>query len=614
MKNLILFVVLSVFLLISGSVLSQTDIGPDTRVNVPNNWGITPLEKNDNVLPKENSVIPQDLMNRYLNAKESGNQDEKIRLGQEIDKYLNAYQTVNNGEIPMMRPETAPMNESDWGIGDYAVHIGDVAYTGGYRQMDMKFAEDGNLYIAVNRRNVAGYNGYLVVYKSTNGGKNWIYVSGTVSAAAYFGQISMTVEKRHATNDDSTRIVLYYTVSTASNQNDASLYYCTFLRSGAVASWYSGQAAVPTAGNKLQYPSVCSDGMYYDVATYLHTVVQEVTNAGVHYRTRHLRTTTWCQTHTAGVINTGFDDFYPSAGFSREVTISSDSIYIAVERRFSATGVGLRLLVVPEVPSTVASTYYLTGGTNVKYEKPCLTIQQEFSTTPRKILVTCTKDTVTTGKIAKYTYSTNGGSSWSVDLALGFTWQISDFTWCNSDSTSLGGGNFIAAFVNLNGDSVTVRRGVLGSMGTVLYKRNAHFGTGTLPPVVAIYKEGGVKYSAFAYAGSGPSNVYFNQENLAAVNIEPISGNIPNSYSLNQNYPNPFNPATTVSFDISKAGLTTLKVYNILGVEIATLVNDNLSAGSYQINFNAARLSSGVYFYTLESGDFREVKKMTLVK
>jgi hypothetical protein len=345
----------------------------------------------------------------------------------------------------------------------------------------------------------------------------------------------------------------------------------------------------------------------------MHCVAQEVTNANVHYRIHHFRSINWCQTHTQGIINTGYDDFYPSAGFSREVSASSDSIYVAVERRFTATGVGLRLLVLPNLPSTAVSTYYLTGGTSVKYEKPCITVQQENSATPRKILVTYTKDT-TGGKTAKYSYSTNSGISWSVDASLGSSTQLSDFTWCNSDSTTAGNGYFIAAFVDLNGDSICVRRGILGSMGTYLYKRNAHAASGILPPVVAIYKEGSTKYSAFAYAGLGPINVYFNQENLPSVNIDPISGNVPKDYSLNQNYPNPFNPVTTVSFDIAKSGLTTLKVYNILGVEVATLVNENLKAGTYQLNFNGTNLSSGVYFYSLQSGDFKEVRKMTLVK
>jgi hypothetical protein len=89
---------------------------------------------------------------------------------------------------------------------------------------------------------------------------------------------------------------------------------------------------------------------------------------------------------------------------------------------------------------------------------------------------------------------------------------------------------------------------------------------------------------------------------------------IPVNYNLKQNFPNPFNPVTKISFDIPKSGLVTLKVYNILGTEIATLVNEMKNPGSYLVDFNASALSSGVYFYKIEIGGFTAVKRMALVK
>jgi hypothetical protein len=89
---------------------------------------------------------------------------------------------------------------------------------------------------------------------------------------------------------------------------------------------------------------------------------------------------------------------------------------------------------------------------------------------------------------------------------------------------------------------------------------------------------------------------------------------IPDTYVLNQNYPNPFNPSTTIRYALPNAGQTTLKVYNLLGQEMATLVNGVMTAGVHSVNFNASSLSSGVYFFRIESGSFRAVKKMMLVK
>ena len=89
---------------------------------------------------------------------------------------------------------------------------------------------------------------------------------------------------------------------------------------------------------------------------------------------------------------------------------------------------------------------------------------------------------------------------------------------------------------------------------------------------------------------------------------------IPNFYALQQNYPNPFNPATKITYALPKAGNVQLKVYDIIGREVATLVNEVKQPGIYTVDFNASNLASGIYFYKMQSGDFNAVKKMVLVK
>jgi hypothetical protein len=89
---------------------------------------------------------------------------------------------------------------------------------------------------------------------------------------------------------------------------------------------------------------------------------------------------------------------------------------------------------------------------------------------------------------------------------------------------------------------------------------------------------------------------------------------IPSDYSLIQNYPNPFNPSTKISYQLPKSGFVTLKVYNALGKEVVTLVNEEKSVGKYSVDFNALGLSSGIYFYSIHSGSFFETKKMMLIK
>jgi hypothetical protein len=95
---------------------------------------------------------------------------------------------------------------------------------------------------------------------------------------------------------------------------------------------------------------------------------------------------------------------------------------------------------------------------------------------------------------------------------------------------------------------------------------------------------------------------------------ETVEAGIPQSFSLSQNFPNPFNPVTTISWQIPVSSHVTLKVYNLLGKEVAVLVNGEKPAGSYNLEFDAGKLPSGTYFYTLQAGNFVQTKKMVLLK
>jgi Secretion system C-terminal sorting domain len=98
------------------------------------------------------------------------------------------------------------------------------------------------------------------------------------------------------------------------------------------------------------------------------------------------------------------------------------------------------------------------------------------------------------------------------------------------------------------------------------------------------------------------------------IGIQNISTEIPSAYSLSQNYPNPFNPSTVVRFSLPVVGLTTLKVYDMMGREVQTLVNERLQAGTYEATFDGSQLSSGMYFYRLQTNGFTETKRMNFIK
>jgi photosystem II stability/assembly factor-like uncharacterized protein len=96
--------------------------------------------------------------------------------------------------------------------------------------------------------------------------------------------------------------------------------------------------------------------------------------------------------------------------------------------------------------------------------------------------------------------------------------------------------------------------------------------------------------------------------------VKRISDVIPESFGLNQNYPNPFNPATNIEFRTAEFGFVRLTVFDILGREVTTLVNEKLASGEYEVSFDASNLTSGVYFYRLRAENYSAVKKMVLVK
>jgi len=124
-----------------------------------------------------------------------------------------------------------------------------------------------------------------------------------------------------------------------------------------------------------------------------------------------------------------------------------------------------------------------------------------------------------------------------------------------------------------------------------------------------------------AYVSAHESD--FNPGNNTAIDTTIISissgvndrtNDLPLTYELKQNYPNPFNPSTTIAFDVPSVGHVQLRIFDLLGREVASLLNEQRNAGRYHVEWDASRFSSGVYFYRIESGEFKQTKKLMLVK
>lgn len=100
----------------------------------------------------------------------------------------------------------------------------------------------------------------------------------------------------------------------------------------------------------------------------------------------------------------------------------------------------------------------------------------------------------------------------------------------------------------------------------------------------------------------------------AVTDVKLVNQTIPDNFILMQNYPNPFNPATTINYSIPKESFVTIKVYDVLGREVSTLVNEVNIAGNYSVQFNGSKFSTGIYFYRMQAGNFVQIKKLVLMK
>ncbi len=610
MKLFKLFAVLTA-IMFTGVLSAQDNIGSSPSTNTP-----TAIEQQRGQFNEGDRFYPAYLEDQLKAAQESGNTIEANRIMDLMNSMIpaenkfNAMERKAGIETPFQTEAVQPPFNSDWYSSDVMLYSGAVKFGDPYfRQVDMKMGEDGNMYVAYNRAPVSGTNGRIDVYRSSNGGASWVYTSGIQYASSYISTVSMLVELRDGGgNPDSTRIFVFYTVASASNNDNATMSFGSWRRNG--TAWYSGNIASPPAGQEYSFASAVSDGAFYTTATWVGVMCTESNNALTTTNNfKYYRSVNWGQTWTGVTFSSGWDDFYPSAELRPGSGSSSDSVWIAVERRFSATNYEIRIIRTPWSPTASNNTYFVTsGGSGVKYEKPSLTVKQNRSCDSAMF-------TVTKNGVSYYCPTVNGGGAWSTDFTLGGTANGNNkaFTWCSSNPN--GNEPFNGIWVSNDGDSINIRvGGKIGSLGAYVYKRNNNTASTSVSPTCMVYSPSATtSLCAFSYAGFGPTNIYANQESLIT-GIQSNGSEIPNSFSLNQNYPNPFNPVTNIKFNLPKSGNVRLVVFDVMGREVATMINENMSAGSYTADFNAVSLSSGIYFYKLITADFTDTKKMMLVK
>jgi len=189
-----------------------------------------------------------------------------------------------------------------------------------------------------------------------------------------------------------------------------------------------------------------------------------------------------------------------------------------------------------------------------------------------------------------------------------------------TDPGCSGGGchTFQDAMVSVAVTDFAVQITVSGTSGKVAGELVDENGT-----VVAF--NNGTNTNPFTLTAPGPGNYTINAGHASPLRWDSSSVNIlitdvgdnslnPTEFKLYDNYPNPFNPSTIIRYSVPEASFTSIKIYTALGKEVSSLVNESKSAGTYEVEFNAHNLSSGIYYYTLQAGSLIQTKKMVLIK
>ena len=197
--------------------------------------------------------------------------------------------------------------------------------------------------------------------------------------------------------------------------------------------------------------------------------------------------------------------------------------------------------------------------------------------------------------------TTDGGLSWKFRSASGFD-EVNDLFFISPDSGVSVGPNGIARLTTDGGDNWFEDDGLTAFLNGETIKKIVPFGKNH---GLVIGENGFDIFVAkdSTYLDSLPLVTSVKYQNILVEELK-----------LEQNYPNPFNPTTTIKYTILESGLVTLKVYNLIGEEIASLINEEKGMGSYEVEFDALALPSGIYYYRLQSGDYIETKKMVLLR
>ncbi len=465
------------------------------------------------------------------------------------------------------------------------------------------------------------------IYSSTNYGINWYQISIIYffNTAVKFRSDELDIE---AMNDGTNS---WLAISAGLDYSGSAYSFIARIKFDGTSMWNDYlNTSTSTITNNFYYPRIASDNARFTSNAYLMGIcTQDSTiSGGVHY----LRTiyaiimNPFEVTPTVTFRNFTINNSYFYIGFGADTTVMWNDIAFADSAgsgrvitvtnfyKYPAAGVtNLNMTYSNDYGATTPAYHPAITEAKVNW-KPKLAFSGGNNATLNGI-ITYVRQFSASDWDSYFQRTTNFGATW----LNGYIDASSDTTW-TCDVQAIKGsttGQANITWVNFAGSPVF---GVVKSIvfyGTsfgATYTANTVLSTPWYGSSRAGYRLGSSDSCLTMWSGMIGSGLYSTAGCTGAFTGIGNGNNTPLAYSLSQNYPNPFNPVTKISYAIPVSGLVTMKVYDITGKEIASLVNEVKAAGNYIVDFNGANFASGAYFYKLESGSFSSVKKLLLIK
>lgn len=556
-------------------------------------------QSSDVVLGHDPITVPasiQSLVDQITDAETDENWDEYTRLREELIQtwesvdpavasiYKRTTQTenINYDDAPQAvdRPQGQSMIESFWG-NDLMVHAG------GAEDISLVSADGDTLYLAALQRNYGSSDDTVYIYRSANGGDSW-----TLSGILYFPASEVAqIELLDFYGPLGPSYLLLFSRYTPTGR----IWVTRIKPNGSIENFIAVNESAQDFAVDRNYPgSNYRAIMVYDSSGVIRSVRSEPTSYA----------SVWQDNVSTGTLgrDVGFAYGYNGSNYLTFNGGASGNLYLWANYNYA-----------DPTSWAIANREILETG-NTDTTKQADVVASRHDTSAQTIAVVYTHEISGTENL-RWARKT-GGSGWTSQMGW-VTNNTLDFKQTHLYSRRVNGNDvFQAVFVrselnNFTPRQIRYKKYESGSWSTsIQISDDGIEATGLQNPVVVQLPSGD---AAFAYAGSASNNVYFDREDWVS-SVNQSDNKIPESYTLFQNYPNPFNPSTAIKYSIPTESFVNVKVYNLIGQEVAELVNQQQQVGNYEISFEANNLPSGIYFYSIKAGNFAETKKMMLVK